>query len=128
MNQQQKGTTMSERRYYDLFAEISRMMMPQDERVGIAIALHWLDRHPDQVPGRTITESEFHEVADAHRNGGLGWRDLADSLGITVVPDPEPTNLDWLKKFMTEIQKDGMSPDSAAEWLDARGVRAGSDD
>ena len=57
----------------------------------ILAVLRWLDEHPDQVPGRTITESEFHEVADAHRNGGLGWRDLADSLGITVVPDPEPT-------------------------------------
>lgn len=38
---------MTERRYYDLFAEISRMTMPQDERVGIATALRWLDEHPD---------------------------------------------------------------------------------
>lgn len=93
---------MSEK-YIDLFAEISRMMMPQDERVGVSTALRWLDEHPDQVPGRTITESEFHETADAHRNGGLGWEDLASRFGITVVPDPEPTNTELLEARLLDL-------------------------
>lgn len=111
---------MSERRYYDLFAEISRMTMPQDERVGVSTALRWLDEHPDQVPGRTITESDFHETADAHRNGGLGWEDLAIRFGITVIPDPEPTNAERLDKDIQEVDLH-MTSRQLAEALIERG-------
>lgn len=67
----------------------------QARRAGICDALRYIDSHPNQVPGRTITESEFQEVVRSHKS----IRDLVKMLGITVTPDPEPTNAghdrDW---------------------------------
>lgn len=83
--------------------------------------LEWLDRNPDQVPGRTIAESEFHEAADAHRNGGIDWEDLAFRFGITVVPDPETTNAE---KLANDLQEWGMLRGTAlslAPWLVGQG-------
>lgn len=96
------------------------------ERVGALVALQWLDQHPDQVPGLTITQSEVeHKCATYGSAYETGFR----QAGGVVIPDPEPTNFDLLKKFMTDIQKDGLSPDSAAEWLDFHGVKVpGGDD
>lgn len=94
--------------------------------------LEWLDDHPGQVPGRTITESEFHETADAHRNGGLGWEDLARRFGITVVPDPDPTNAEKLAIYLGLHDLDALTQAGVAEFaqqLDADGVKApGGDD
>ncbi|WCE39142.1 hypothetical protein PGC08_14200 [Brevibacterium sp. BDJS002] len=75
----------------------------QERRAGICDALRYLDSHPDQVPGQTITQSEFHETADAHRNGGLGWEDLAARFGITIVPDPARTNAEKLADDIREV-------------------------
>lgn len=96
------------------------------------------DEHPEQVPGRTITESEFHETADAHRNGGLGWEDLARRFGITVIPDPEPTNAELIERKLRELREEPgewmtYATDSDicgfARALDAKGVKApGGDD
>ena len=92
-------------KYIDLADRIAEDFPPM---TGPDIAtLRWLDEHTDQVPGRTMTESEFHEAADAHRNGGLGWRDLADSLGITVVPGPEPTSSLQMFADLEELTGDG---------------------
>ena len=124
---------MSEK-YIDLTEEIWRADEGRTSFGSVNMVLDYLDRRPERVPGRTITESEFHEVADAHRNGGLGWEDLADSLGITVVPDPEPTNAQSLSKLLEEFAQLNAScggeqgDHDLAEFLDARGVRAGSDD
>lgn len=64
----------------------------QERRAGICDALRYLDSHPDQVPGRTITESELGEVTRTHES----IRDLVNLLGITIAPDPEPTEAEKL--------------------------------
>lgn len=79
---------------------------------------------PDQAPGRTITESEFHETADAHRNGGIGWQELSDGLGITVVPDPEPTNAEKLANVYREWYGGDEVPTSLIRFMDQAGVTA----
>ena len=69
----------------------------------VTYTLRWLDRNPNHLPGRTITEGEFDELVDAlHQN----WATpeyfsgvLSDALidhGVTVIPDPEPTNAEKL--------------------------------
>ena len=104
---------------------------------GVEAALEYFDEHPDRVPGRTITESEFDELVDAlHQN----WATpeyfsgvLSDALidhGITVIPDPEPTNAEKLKAVLDAI---GDSTDGYREHLarnlDEAGVKApGADD
>ena len=76
----------------------------------VTYTLRWLDRNPDQVPGRTITEGEFDELVDAlHQNwatpeyfSGVLYDALID-LGITVIPDPEPTNAEKLVEDLAGI-------------------------
>ena len=61
--------------------------------------LSWLDRNPDQAPGRTITQSEFRDAYSAF--GDMDGPDcywlLLDLLGIAVTPDPDPTNFESSK-------------------------------
>ena len=107
----------------------------------VTYTLRWLDRNPDQVPGRTITEGEFDELVDAlHQN----WATpeyfsgvLSDALidhGITVIPDPEPTNAEKWEKFIrgTHFNVRGWTGCDATEQfakiLDEQGVKAPGDD
>ena len=56
---------MSEK-YEDLIENIENdgtFDMTRSELVGARVALQWLDQNRDQVPGRTITESELSGVA-----------------------------------------------------------------
>lgn len=89
----------------------------------------------DQVPGRTITESEYITIRDEHVSTGAvrsasAFFNIATGLGIAVVPDPdpEPTNADRIIALM------GMAPANLnrrelAKWLDSRGVKVpGGDD
>ena len=98
--------------------------------------LKWLDEHPNQAPGRTITESELRVVA-----GRLfaRWPDLGvfmghlqrelSELGITVTPDPEPTNAEKLAHYVRQMDLTPMSPNECGKWLDEQGVKApGGDD
>lgn len=59
--------------------------------------LEWLDRNPDQVPGRTITESESKDLFNTARQGLRYWPDALERAGIAVAPDPEPTNAEKLE-------------------------------
>lgn len=85
--------------YYDTAPGLAR-------RAGICDALRYLDSHPDQVPGRTLTRTEYRDTLDhAVKISGHGddWeRGFCTGLtvgGTRVVPDPEPTNAghdrDW---------------------------------
>ncbi|WP_240373097.1 hypothetical protein [Brevibacterium zhoupengii] len=71
--------------------------------LAIQAALDWLDRNPDQVPGRTITPGDVHEIWDAsHAGKGIGALSVVlATLGFTVAP--EPTNSehdrDWWVEF-----------------------------
>lgn len=98
---------------------------------GIRFALSWLDNSPDQVPGRTITESEYSDIAEWARNFfSRGWegRTVLAGAGITIVPDPEPTNAEKWIKFCSS--KMGLDLDPwQANVLDKAGVKApGGDD
>lgn len=93
--------------------------------------LNWLDDHPDQVPGRTITKSEI-EASVVHARqcasfttNPVGFvRSALDILGITVVPDPEPTNAERLADVLREFWTPVEDPTEFAELLDERGVKA----
>lgn len=83
--------------------------------------LIWLDRNPDQAPGRTITRSEFNKVMDE----GSSEEDIAARLGVTVVPDPELTNAEKLERLWVEWAKLPSYDDTKfTDYLDAHGVKA----
>lgn len=106
-------------KYIDLTDRIARDDL-MERAPGIAYVrdtLEWLDRNPDQVPGRTITESELSEVARTHES----IRDLVSLLGIKVVPDPEPTNAEKLAADLREIWDGHQSMNDVAQWLNDNG-------
>ncbi|QUL79906.1 hypothetical protein [Brevibacterium sp. SMBL_HHYL_HB1] len=98
--------------------------------------LRWLDAHPDQVPGRTITKSELGRAADnllmseAAGEFSSGVRRLALELGITVAPDPEPTNAEKLATDLSGYGVGrGVSIRALSEHLAERGwTKAGGDE
>ena len=92
------------------------------ERVGALVALQWLDQHPDQVPGRTITESEFKHAARRNQMGdSFGcYEGFLDDLGITVVPDPEPTNAEKINEAYDVWDRDPQDL-TFGEYLDRLG-------
>lgn len=104
-------------------------------RAAIERILEWLDEHPDQVPGRTITESRYRAFTDsASEEYQAGFSDgffFADGL---VIPDPEPTNAELIDELLAEFAHLNAScggeqgDHDLAEFLDARGVRVSSDD
>ena len=92
--------------------------------LGIECALRWLDEHPDQVPGRTLTRSDMVE-AFGEEYAGWATHRLA-RIGYTIVPDPEPepTNADILADFVRQLSRTVMSAEECGKWLDERGVKA----
>lgn len=96
--------------------------------LGVAETLIWLDEHPDQVPGRTVTRRDFERAFDFHFDDediDRHERFLAH-LGITVVPDPEPTNAEKIDRLLLEHEliADAKYRKVIAEALDSEGVRA----
>ena len=124
---------MSEK-YEDLASRISDDLEPtMAGEAYIRNSLRWLDRNPDQVPGRTITESELRVVAGRlfARWPDLGvfmghlQRELSD-MGITHVPNP--TNFDRLEDLVDQWRK-GPQGKTLTQYLDEHGVKApGGDD
>ena len=115
---------MSEK-YEDLHDQIvadKTFDLTTSERLGAKIALQWLDQNRDQVPGRTITESQ---IAEAFGDEYHYWaKRRLSRIGITVVPDPEPTNADILADFVRQLSRTVMSAEECGKWLDERGVKA----
>ena len=101
----------------------------------LAEAEGWL-HDPDQVPGRTITESAEKDLYDSAQSSGAEFRATLSEYGITVVPDPEPTNAERIKMLIMAGVKLGghineLAAESIAEHLDEAGVKApeaGGDD
>ena len=92
---------MSEK-YIDLHDEIADSIHWD---ATVADTLKWLDEHPDRAPARTITESELiqlWQVTVEGRNIDDFAQELKDN-GITVVPDPEPTNAELLVEDLAGI-------------------------
>lgn len=88
--------------------------------------------HPDQVPGRTIMESELSwRLANVppYADKAVWLRAVLNILDITVVPDPEPTNAEKLADYVRQMDLAPMSPKECGKWLDEQGVKApGGDD
>lgn len=85
--------------------------------------LKWLDEHPDQVPGRTMTASEFGNYnTEAAGTYGDGFRAGFERAGGEVVPDPEPTNAENLEQdlMLAEVNA-GSDPTAIARWLAGQG-------
>lgn len=103
--------------------------MTRSELVGARVALQWLDQNRDQAPGRTITESGWIEACKATMGGDMvAPFALATRLGITVVPDPNPTNFDRLEDLVDQWRK-GPQGKTLTQYLDEHGVKApGGDD
>lgn len=126
-------------KYIDLASRISNESGAYHLRDTIIEGvLEWLDEHPDQVPGRTITESEAWDIAGRtfHRWGSVEelashLRGTFRQLGITVVPDPEPTNTEKLSALYDQwLESDAPACRvSFGQFMDKAGVKApGGDD
>lgn len=113
-------------KYIDLGRRIADNLGKPWVSTGMADVLRWLDRNPEQVPGRTMTESE---ISKAFGPEYVAWARLCLArIGITVVPDPEPTNVERLRALYMEWEREGPRTLAFAEWMDIRGVTAPGDD
>lgn len=125
---------MTEEKYADLAARIKRDRT-QGRVTGLGeteYALLWLDEHPEAVPSSpakpTITESE---IAKAFGPEYVAWaRMCLARIGVTVVPDPEPTNAELLERLLLDLElvSDPTERKNMAEALSAEGVKAPGDD
>lgn len=92
--------------------------------MGIGHALRWLDDHPDQTPGRTITESQYSTLTAWAKGYSIyGWkgREMLSDIGITIVDDPEPSNAE---KLTDELEAWGLTRSEALDlgpWLAGQG-------
>ena len=97
--------TMTEK-YIDLLTKIARDKSLGGSHVRCARdVVEWLDDHPDQVPGRTITASEFDEAVEscATEDYTVPPHTFAARLGVVCVPDPELTNAELLVEDLAGI-------------------------
>lgn len=118
-------------KYIDLIGHITeRLDVPCGNiRLGIHEALAYLDRYPDQVPGRTITQSDYQKIIDETSvSYGVGFTDGFHQAGGSVIPDPVPTNAEKLEALLREAETAPMSVTNRARWMDAQGVVAPEDD
>lgn len=81
-----------------------------ERRAGICDALRYLDSHPEHVPGRSMTRSEYSDIVkDAVKTSGYDddWeRGFASGLtvgDVKVIPEPEPTNTEKLADDIREV-------------------------
>ena len=105
------------------------------EKWAVGVALRWLDENPNQVPGRTITRRDFERAFDFHFDDEYIDRHerFLAYLGITVVPDTEPTNAELLAEALRQTNpahgSDLHDIKGLSEALDKAGVKApGGDD
>lgn len=107
-------------------AEATRKSLTSACHLAQLEALRWLDEHPEAVPSPpakpAITESE---IAKAFGPEYVAWaRMCLARIGVTVVPDPEPTNVERLRALYMEWEREGPRTLAFAEWMDIRGVTA----
>lgn len=118
-------------KYIDL-AQTIRNDSAQAYYDEIVVVLRWLDEHPDQVPGRTISAGKVGQHAHLIRTIPIACQvetptiiDFLEAIGITVVPDPEPTNKERLAQLIGGgIRANKQYADGLAEYLDDMGVTA----
>lgn len=106
-------------KYIDSIDEIHKNTSGEVYRIEIAEILRYLDDHPE-LTGKAITESELSEVTRTYES----IRDLVNLLGITVVPDPEPTNAERLANIYRSWYGGDEVPNSLIWFMDQAGVTA----
>lgn len=122
-------------KYINLSGQITeRLDVPCGNiRLGIHEALAYLDRYPDQVPGRTITESKVKWMVDRLEVGFHLSDLLTESLQLEIIPDPEPepdpapTNAEKLAIYLGLHDLDAITQAGVADFarqLDADGIKA----
>ena len=95
----------------------------------VTYTLRWLDRNPDQVPGRTMTERGCHDLYHAAYYGEKAFRGELEDQGFAFIAGPEPTNAEKLAHYVRQMDLTPMSPNECGKWLDEQGVKApGGDD
>lgn len=81
---------------------------------------------------RTISRSRFIDIAgEAYRRGDFDAEELVRLLGITIVPDPDPTNAEKIEAILADLDGAGFMTDPVllSRHLDEHGVKApGGDD
>lgn len=93
----------------------------------IVAVLCWLDNHPNRVPARTIAAGEVGRWSHLIRGDVEipSIIDFLDAVGMTVVPDPEPTNKERLKAILDGFMGDDVGIcTEIAVYLDGNGVTA----
>ena len=111
-------------KYIDLTEEIWRADEGRTSFGSVSMVLAYLDEHPERVPGRTITESQ---IAEAFGDEYHYWaKRRLSRIGITVVPDPEPTNADKLEQLHQNWSQSDRNP-PFGEWADSVGILAPED-
>ena len=116
-------------KYTDLADKISDALEPGLAGYAyIRNALRWLDTNPDQVPGRTITASEFDEAVEScvTEDATVPPHTFAARLGVVCVPDPEPTNAEKLEQLHQNWSQSDRNP-PFGEWADSVGIQAPED-
>lgn len=115
-------------KYIDLLTDITEDTARTSfaDQASIHSALTWLDEHPDQVPGQTITlgevRSDPHYVTGDYQNGYVNGFVAA---GGRVIPDPVPTNAEKLEQIIMRVDADRRGGyETFAGALDAAGVKA----
>lgn len=131
---------------------IDRLDVPCGKiRLGICEALAFLDRYPDQVPGRTITPEALAdawanaEVVDEYQKGDvmIYMDESVDAVSVFTAdnartandnqrrlhraPDPKPTNAELINDLAKEWGRKGQHG-SLGQYLTEHGVKAGGDD
>lgn len=109
------------------YIELSPQIMAHEswitDSTEVNATLEWLDDHPDQAPGRTITASEFDEAVESciTEDATVPPHKFAERLGVVCVPDPEPTDAE---KATADLETWGISRAGALElgpWLAGQG-------
>ena len=92
----------------------------------VTYTLRWLDRNPDQAPGRTMTESGCHDLYHAAYYGAKAFRGELEDQGFAFIADPEPTNAEKLEQLHQNWSQSDRNP-PFGEWADSVGILAPED-
>lgn len=123
--------------YIDLEPAIASKynMNPGTIRVALGLLDHFATEHPDQVPGLTITQSEYRDTLNhAVKTSGYGddWeRGFCTGLnfgGTKVIPDPEPTNAELINEEYAVWDRDPQNFTFGEYLARLDWTKAGSDD
>lgn len=109
-------------KYIHLASRISDDLEPtMAGEAYICNALRWLDLHPDQVPGLTMTETEMeHKCATYGSSYETGFK----QAGGVVIPPPLLTNSEKWQELLARYKDDATGLESFADWADRQGLKA----